>query len=178
MSIFLKTEAQRGKPCSNSHSREEVEPSSTCSNAPLLRHRPALGPKLLILKGTHLLDSWSALSSLTLHRAWAHPSALCHLRQSSRAPEVGGRPVFKMRALRPQVLSRQLWSRGSPYLTQQACQALWLHYIQNGVLQTVGLQGGKVAIQVTDIQDGLEGLLVSPLCPAAVWLVAVLGVEG
>lgn len=67
---------------------------------------------------------------------------------------------------------------GNPYLTQQACQALRLHCIYNRVLQAVRLHGSKVAMQAAGIQDGLEGLLVGPLCPAAMGLVAAFGMEG
>ena len=66
----------------------------------------------------------------------------------------------------------------SPYLAQQACQSLRLHRIQDGILQALGLRGGEVAVQVPGIQDGLKRLLVSPLCPAAMRLVAALGMEG
>lgn len=180
MSIFLKTKAQRGK-LGRSRARLHL---LKCSP---LRHRPALGSKLLTPKVTHLPDSWSALGSLIVYQAWGSPSyslpsqvIFLHLCSGTV------NPTFKTSVVRPQVLGGQSCGTGAagqvgtgnPYLTQQACQAVRLHCIYNRVLQAVSLHGGKVAMQAAGIQDGLEGLLVGPLCPTAMGLVAAFGMEG
>lgn len=113
MTIFLKIKAQRIKPCCRLQSREGVGPGLHLLKCPQLRHRPALGPKLLTPERPHLPAFWSALGSFTVHQVRGSPSCPLPSHVTLSHPWSGTVSfIFRTRALRPQVLRRQSWCRG------------------------------------------------------------------